>query len=249
MEPLPLTRSHHQRLRDLYRSAGWPSHDPIEVDLLAGGYLQRRFSDTGHETLHLTDAGIALLARVQQGNRARRDAHERLVRQVAQAQVGQGRLAWCGLSLRAPLPRAEGGSDWVMACPDVFSIRRSSRPDWLEPVVHEIKVSRADLRADLRQERKRMAYLGLASAVWYVLGRDARGRSIGSADDVPAECGVLADTGQGWQILREAPRRAVPSLSLPVWLALAQATPLAPDEPAQALLQAETDGPSGRPTV
>ncbi|MFP8834370.1 hypothetical protein ACLIJR_08880 [Hydrogenophaga sp. XSHU_21] len=98
MEPLPLTRSHHQRLRDLYRSAGWPSHDPIEVDLLAGGYLQRRFSETGHETLHLSDAGIALLARVQQGNRARRDAHERLVWQVAQAQVG--RVGWPGAACR-----------------------------------------------------------------------------------------------------------------------------------------------------
>lgn len=249
MEPLPLTRSHHQRLRDLHRSAGWPSHDPIEIDLLAGGYVQRHFSAGGHETLRLTDAGVGLLARVQQGHRARRDAHEGLVWRVAQAQVGQGRLAWCGLSLRAPLPRADGGSDWVTACPDVFSIRRSSRPDWLEPVVHEIKVSRADLRADLRQARKRMAYLGLSAAVWYVLGRDARGRCIGSADDVPAECGVLADTGQGWQVLREAPRRAVPSLSLPVWLALAQATPLAPDEPAQALLQAETDGSPGRSAV
>jgi hypothetical protein len=155
---------------------------------------------------------------------------------VAQSQLRQGRIAWCGLSLRAPLARADGGSDWVLASPDVFSIRRSSRADWLEPVVHEIKVSRADLRSDLRQASKRAAYLAMAGAVWYVLGRDARGRAVGGADDVPPECGVLADTPYGLRLLRDAPRRAVPALPHHVWLALAQATPAAPDEPVQALL-------------
>jgi hypothetical protein len=236
MDALPLTRRHHQRLREVHRSTGWPCHDPIEIDLLAGGFLERVFSAAGHETLRLTDAGIALLARAHQRNRAQRDAHEHLVWRVAQAQLREGRLAWCGLSLRAPLPREDGGSDWVIANPDVFSIRRSSRPDWLEPVVHEIKVSRADLRADLRLPTKRAAYLGMAGALWYVLGRDARGRAIGDADDVPPECGVLLDTADGLRMQREAPRRAVPALPHHVWLALAQATPAAPDEPLQALL-------------
>src|SRR5690606_16026026 len=183
-------------------------HDPIEVDLLAAGCLERHFDAAGHETLRVTDAGIALLARVQGRNRARRDVHEQLVWQIAQAQLQQGRLAWCGLSLRAPLPREDGDADWVLASPDVFSIRRSTRADWLEPVVHEIKVSRADLLADVRREAKRMAYLGLAGAVWYVLGCDARGRPIGDAGDVPPECGALLHGPHGWQVLREAPRRA-----------------------------------------
>lgn len=236
MDTLPLTRTHHQRLREMHRSAGWPCHDPIEVDLLAGGFLERHFDLHGRETLRVTDAGIALLAQAQQRNRAQRHAHEQLVLRVAQAQLREGRLAWCGLSLRAPLPREDGGSDWVLASPDVFSIRRSSRADWLEPVVHEIKVSRADLRADLRRENKRKAYLGMAGAVWYVLGRDARGRSIGDADDVPAECGVLLETPGGWRVLRDAPRRAVPALPHHVWLALAQATPVPDDDPQQAML-------------
>lgn len=236
MDAPPLTRHHHQRLREVYRSAGWPCHDMIEVDLLAAGCLQRVFAASGHETLRLTDAGIALLAQVHQRNRARRDAHEQLVARVAQAQLREGRLAWCGLSLRAPLPRDDGGTDWGLANPDVFSIRRSSRADWLEPVVHEIKVSRADLTADLRRETKRGAYLGMAGAVWYVLGRDARGRAIGGADDVPAECGVMLDAPEGWQVLREAPRRAVPTMPHHVWMALAQAAPVAPDEPQQARL-------------
>lgn len=231
-----LTRKHHQRLREVHRSAGWPCHDPIEIELLAAGCLVRVFSAQGHETLRVTDAGIGLLAGVLQQNRARRDTHEHLVARVAQAQLREGRLAWCGLSLRAPLAREDGGNDWVMASPDVFSIRRSSRADWLEPVVHEIKVSRADLRADVRLESKRGAYLAMASAVWYVLGRDARGRAIGDADDVPPECGALLDTPDGWRVLREAPRRAVPALPHHVWMALAQATPISPDEPEQAWL-------------
>jgi hypothetical protein len=236
MDALPLTRRHHQRLRDMHRSAGWPCHDAIEIDLLAAGFLVRHFGPQGHETLRVTDAGIALLAQAHQRNRSQRDAHERLVARVAQVQLREGRLAWCGLSLRAPLPRADGGQDWALANPDVFSIRRSSRADWLEPVVHEIKVSRADLRADVRQPDKRAAYLGMAGAVWYVLGRDARGRAIGGVDDVPAECGVMAESDDGLCVLREAPRRPVPALPLHVWLALAQATPTPPDEPAQAWL-------------
>lgn len=234
MDALPLTRRHHQRLSEIHRSAGWPCHDPLEIELLAAGYLERHFSPGGHETLRVTDAGIALLAGVHRRHRARRDAHEQLTDRVAQAQLREGRLAWCGLSLRAPLPREDGGQDWVLASPDVFSIRRSSRADWLEPVVHEIKVSRADLRADLRQPRKRAAYLGMAGAVWYVLGRDARGRPIATADEVPPECGVLLDASDGWQLLRDAPRRAVPALPLHVWLALAQATPASADTPRQA---------------
>lgn len=236
MDALPLTRAHHQRLRAMHRSAGWPCHDAVEIDLLAGGFLERHFDAAGRETLRVTDAGIALLARAQQRNRAQRSAHEQLVWRVAQAQRREGRLAWCGLSLRAPLPREDGASDWVLASPDVFSIRRSSRADWLEPVVHEIKVSRADLRADLRRENKRKAYLGMAGAVWYVLGCDARGRAIGDATDVPPECGVLLETAEGWRVLREAPRRAVPSLPHHVWLALAQATPVSDDDPEQTLL-------------
>ncbi|MBX3608488.1 MAG: hypothetical protein KF871_01215 [Hydrogenophaga sp.] len=236
MDELPLTRRHHQRLRDTLRSSGWPCHDPIEVDLLAAALLERVFDAEGREQLRVTDAGIAVLARAQRSHRTRRDAHEALVARVAQAQLQQGRLAWCGLSLRAPLVQADGANHWVLANPDVFSIRRSSRPDWLEPVVHEIKVSRADLLADLRQEAKRAAYLAMSGALWYVLGRDARGRAIGGADDVPAECGVMLDTAEGWQVARDAPRRAVPALPHHVWLALAQAAPVVGDDPVQALL-------------
>jgi hypothetical protein len=57
-----------------------------------------------------------------------------------------------GLSLRAKLPATDDEPAkvrWKMCNPDVFSIRNSSRQDYLEPIVHEIKVTRADLLGDL----------------------------------------------------------------------------------------------------
>jgi len=61
---------------------------------------------------------------------------------------------------------------------------------YLEPVVHEIKVRRADLLGDLKNISKRSAYLDLGEC-WYVLGQDAKGRAIADPDEVPAECGVI----------------------------------------------------------
>ena len=56
-----MTRLHHRRLREIYRSAGWPCHDMLEVELLAAGQLERVRSPDGHETLRVTDAGIQTL--------------------------------------------------------------------------------------------------------------------------------------------------------------------------------------------
>jgi hypothetical protein len=36
-----LKRAHARRLRELYRSAGWPYQDVIEIELLAAGLLER----------------------------------------------------------------------------------------------------------------------------------------------------------------------------------------------------------------
>jgi hypothetical protein len=234
---LPL--SHRRRLRELWRSAGWPCRDAIEVDLLAAGLLARRFDDSGRETLALTDAGVAALAASQQRNRAAFDAHEALVARVAQAMQREGRIVWRGLSLRAPLPpatdRAEGGEGtrWVMAMPDVYSIRHTTVETFVEPIAHEIKVRRADLLADLRRPDKGAAYRALASQCWYVLGP-----GVGSAKDVPPEYGVLcaARDGSALELARPAPRRAM-TLPFAVWMALARAAAEpAPEEPPQPLL-------------
>ena len=227
----PLTAAHRRRLREVWRSAGWPCRDALELDLLAAGLLQRVFDDAGRESLHVSDTGVQLLAATRQRNRAAFDAHETLVGRVVLEMQRAGRIAWRNLSLRAPPISADAPTTWPVVRPDVFSIRPSTVEDYVEPVAHEVKVRRADLLGDLRVPAKRAAYLGLASQCWYVLKA-----GIGTADDVPAECGVLIAHAHAFELARPAPRRAL-RLPLGTWMALARANAEAPpDDDGQALL-------------
>jgi hypothetical protein len=228
-----LPRAHARRLRDIHRSAGWPACDAVEIDLLAAGLVERVFSPGGHETLRLTAAGIAHLARSLERNRAAFSLHEALVERVVLEMQRAGRIAWRGLSLRARVDEA-----WCMAMPDVYSVRHTTVEAYLAPFVHEIKVRRADLLADLRLPAKRAAYLQMAGGCSYVLAE-----GIAEAHEIPPECGVIMARrragGEGFgplECLRPAPMRAL-SLPFAAWMALARATPAAlPLDDAQAAL-------------
>ncbi len=213
--PVGLNVHHRRRLRDIYRSAGWPCLDGVEVELLAAGLVARERDAFGRETLRLTDAGIAVLAETLAKNRARRDPHEALVERVARAMTRAGRLAWRGLAVRAKV-----GDGWTMAIPDVFSIRHTTVEAYAEPVVHEVKVRRADLLADLRRQAKRLAYLELGGECWYVVAD-----GIAEADEIPRECGVLVATADALVVARPAPRRPA-RIGFALWMALARATPI-----------------------
>jgi hypothetical protein len=227
-----LPAGHRRRLLALWRSAGWPAHDAVELDLLAAGFLARAWDPQGRETLRVTDAGIAAMALQRRRHQASHDGHEALVGRVAAEMHRAGRLVWCGLAVRAPLVDADGRTRWSGAIPDVFSIRNTTVEGYLEPVVHEIKVTRSDLLADLRSASKREAYLAVSGACWYVLRA-----GIGGVDDVPEDFGVLEARADGFELLRPARRRAV-ALSLATWMALARADAWRPppdDEPQRAL--------------
>jgi hypothetical protein len=250
--PAALGKAHARRLREIYRSAGWPCQDPLEIELLAAGMLDRVRSGAGHESLRVTQAGVRLLAETLARNRAAMSSHEALVERVAQDMGRAGRIAWRGLSLRAQVPcdDADKPLRWCMARPDVFSIRNTTVEAYAEPVVHEVKVRRADLLSDLRQQAKRASYLDLGEC-WYVLGSDARGRCIGAPDEVPPECGVLVLEAGRLQVARPAPSRDRRKLPFGLWMALAKATPVAGlDDDAQAPLadcasEADTDADAG----
>ncbi len=228
---------HRRRLREVWRSAGWPCQDMVEVELLAAGLLARQCDAAGRVTLRVTDAGIELLAATLQKNRAARDAHEALVARVAAEMQRAGRLVWRGLGLRAPLPAPDGTVRWPTVMPDVFSIRHTTLEDRAEPVVHEIKVQRADLLSDLRNEAKGAAYLALASRCWYVLRE-----GIADADEVPAAYGVLIAGANGLALARPAPARAA-RVPFAVWMALARANAEPPlDDGAQGWLGAPAEG-------
>jgi hypothetical protein len=236
---------HQRRLRAMWRSAGWPFHDLIEIDLLAAGLLLRERDAAGHETLRVSDAGIQALARTLQRNRDARAGHETLVARVTREMLGAGRVVWRGLSLRARLgagddAAAETAASWAVVMPDVYSIRHTSREDDVEPVVHEIKVRRSDLLADLRRPAKGEAYRWLSGECWYVIRE-----GIAQPQEIPEVYGVmLALPGGGLSVARPAPKRRL-RLPFVVWMALARATPEKRDEEAQGLLGETGNGAEG----
>jgi hypothetical protein len=226
----PLTRRHDRRLREIYRSAGWPSQDMIEIELLAAGLLERVAAASGHETLRVTDAGVQHLADAFTRNRAVRSAHEALVERVALEMGRAGRVVWRGLRLRVqPQVQVPGEAlpqtlPWSMASPDVFSIRNSSVEAYLQPIVHEIKVSRADLLGELRKPAKSAAYRALCGQCWFVLKA-----GIATVEEIPEDYGVLFAHGEQLELARPAPKRAH-RLDFATWMALARSTPQAPPE-------------------
>lgn len=267
-----LTRQHRSRLMQLWRSAGWPCKDGLEIDLLAAGLLSQQIED-GRETLRLTETGIAWLAEARQQGQRQHSGHDRLALKFAERLMDGGRIVWRELSLRAQLeaeaapPVALSGSDgsqqdlapalqaaeapppslfgdalpdstnavaarkvWRMARPDLFSVRNTSVPAYLQPVVHEVKYSRADLLSDLRHAAKRQAYQWLCSEVYYVFPAH-----IAKPNEIPLEFGVWVlhgDVADGqFELLRPA-RHQPCALPFAVWLALAKATPLQRDEAA-----------------
>lgn len=232
MQPM-LPATHLRRLRQLWRSAGWPCQDMLELELLAGGYLERCRDAAGRETLRLSDLGIAALHQGLQRNRAARDAHESLVARVAQTLQQGGRIAWRGLNLRAGLPHADDPQRlrWVQAMPDVYSLRHTTVEDYLEPAIHEIKVSRADLLGELRRPAKSEAYLALSGQCWFVLKA-----GIAQPEDIPPQFGVLIAHEQSLELARPAPRRPCRP-DFQTWMALARAHPEPPplDDGQQAL--------------
>jgi len=246
---IALGRHHARRLRDLYRSAGWPSQDSVEVELLAAGMLERMTEPSGHHKVRLTEQGIAYLAQAFHKNRQARSRHEALVELVARTMQRDGRIVWTGLSLRAKLPsEPETPNRWKVCMPDVFSIRNTTVAGYLEPIVHEIKVNRSDLLGDLKSEDKRAAYLDVGGQCWYVLGCDAKGRPIGEEREIPEACGVMIAKGERLSVARNAPKRSIPDLPFAMWMALAKATPmpsanaLCAEGPGQSMLLEDGDG-------
>lgn len=275
------TRSHLSRLMKIWRSAGWPSRDPIDIDLLAAGWVSLVGDHPAQECLRLTDAGIAVLAQSRQAQRRAESDHDKLALRMSDLLTASGRLVWRELSLRAqveadaspqdsklaPVPGElstlwgdaplEADSDsselgeptnatkayrWRMTRPDLFSVRRTSNPAYLQPMVHEVKVSRADLLSDLRHTAKRTSYQWLCSECHYVFPQ-----GLAEPQELPEELGVWVihgdiETGQ-LEMLRPA-RHAPCTIPFDVWMAMAKASPVRrPLERSQAEL-ANADEPA-----
>lgn len=256
-----LSRVHRSRLMQVWRSAGWPCKDALELELLAAGLLRLDLDAEGRETLRLSDSGIAALADARQRNARALSAHDRLAQRFAErVLLRAGRLVWRELALRAqveaaveaeiaapaamagsaallgdlPAPAAPVPHVWRMARPDLFSLRQTSVEAYLQPMVHEVKFSRADLLSDLRHAAKRQAYEWLCSECYYLFPA-----ALAKPDEIPEQFGIWllhgsVDEGE-FELAR--PARHLPcKLPFAVWLALAKATPLRsePEDPAAA---------------
>lgn len=233
----------------LWRSAGWPHRDAIELDLLAAGFIEPVVGPAGHETLRLTASGLDSLAAARRSNRRSVGPHDRLAERVALKLKESGRLVWRELSLRARVDAlaatacvangaldlegaavdgpAPSATNWRMARPDVFSIRNTTVQTYLHPIVHEVKVSRADLLGDLRVPAKRQAYAWLCSECYYVFPE-----GIATPDEIPPDFGVWIVRGSvdegALEQVRPA-RHSTCQLPFPVWMALAKSTPVYAD--------------------
>ncbi len=253
-------RVHLTRLMSLWRSAGWPCRDPIEIDLLAAGWVTLSITPQGHESLRLTDAGVALLAQARQRNQRSLSDHDRLAERFGRQLANGGRIVWRELPLRAAVngaapPSNDASADvaaalwvddgpdataapaaatpaasktqWRMARPDLFSVRNTTVQAYLQPMVHEIKVSRADLLSDLRHEAKRESYRWLCCECYYVFPAD-----IAPVSDIPEAFGVWLLRGSiddGHLELARPARHSPCELPFAVWMALAKSTPAAFD--------------------
>lgn len=275
--PPPITRFHRTRLMQIWRSAGWPCKDGLEIDLLAAGLISLHIAADGCETLRLTDDGVRTLAQARQRGVRALSLHDRLGQKFAAQLLTTGRIVWTELSLRAvidsvpagPLAESPCSADaadasgapvpttlamaplwaddahapaaraaanvWRMARPDLFSVRNTSVPAYLQPMVHEIKASRADLLSDLRHDAKRQAYQWLCEECYYVFPA-----GIAEPDEIPEHFGIWVLHGSvedgRFELLRPA-RHNRCTLPFSVWMALCKATPLrSEDDLAQAHL-------------
>ena len=236
-------RSQLTRLMKIWRSGGWPSHDATDIDLLAAGWVSLVDHEAGQQTLRLTDSGVQLLAQARHRNQRALSTHDRLGERMAKELVAGGRIVWRELSLRAalaasaeaialpcadllcseaPPPATKAG--WRIARPDLFSVRNTSVEAYLQPVVHEIKASRADLLSDLRHAAKRESYQWLCCECYYVFPA-----GIAEVQEIPDSFGVWVLHGEiedgRLELLRPA-RHQPCTLPFAVWLALAKAAPL-----------------------
>ena len=210
--PEPLTRNHLRRLRQYFRSSGWPCQDNIELDLLREGLVRREARAGTLESIVVTEAGIARLAMQLECNRRAYAEHDALIARVSRWLLGQRRLVFRNIALRARVDDA-----WALSKPDVFSVRHVTSSRRLHPAVHEVKVRRADLLGDLKKDTKRRGYQSYSQSFHYVIAE-----GIADASEIPEDCGVVVATSKSLCIVRPSPYRPA-ALTTAQWVALARA--------------------------
>lgn len=198
----PFTRKHYSRLRFYWQGRSQGLHgqmDSIDLDLAAAELIVRRETHFGGVPYYaVTLAGEQELAREKEREIARRRPHHELAGRLASWLREQGRVTWENIELL--VPHTEGGRQAIR--PDVFSLAATYDEKRINPCVYEVKVSRADFRADVARPEKRGGYSQIAEIVYYVAPS-----GMIEASEVPAECGLLVETQVGRFVVVKRPKK------------------------------------------
>lgn len=176
--------------------------DETDLELSVAGFIQRvEPSWQGSIRYCITPRGERMVHALREQSKRQRAPHHELGSHLAQwlQQQGQGRLTWENASFDV---ESTGGV--CTTRPDVFSMSCTLNPAKRDAQVHEVKVSRADFLADVKNPAKRAAYFCLAPRVFY-----ATPAGLITLEEVPPECGWVEQGahGVGWSVRKKAPKK------------------------------------------
>lgn len=177
--------------------------DGIDLDLLGLALISVTETQWHYDHATITQAGIDVLHRHRQADKAARAVHHNLGTRLADYLRRQGRITWENVEFSNRVQDKELGYERKQCVrPDVYSILPSLNLKGANPCVHEVKVSRADFLSDLAKPEKRAAYAMMAEAVYYVAPE-------GMIDpkEVPQGFGLLIERGEGEFVLAKRPRK------------------------------------------
>lgn len=187
--------------------------DGLELQLFAAGFIAYSRTVEGLNFLanaQFTERGMAWLVQNYLRNRNRRGGHERFIDRVAAYVRAMDRVVWKNIELQSqqdPQRLAGIGVFGAMPVarynvrPDLYSVASVLDPRRASPVVHEIKVGRADLLADIADPQKRLGYFTIAERVYYVCPDGVAGKP-----DIPPECGLIVFQSERFREVKRARR-------------------------------------------
>lgn len=189
----PINHTHLRVLRGVFsagRRYAVAQLDGVHLDLIASGLLQvvepeSRLTD-GYSRLQLTDTGLARLHAFRQEKVRSLKPHASLAERLAAHLRDRGMLTWLNVQI------AKAGRTGV-ARPDVYALSgKNLIATASQSMVVEVKVSRSDWRAELKNPAKLTAYAGMAERV-YVCSPEG----LVQPDEVPPGVGLIHEMGQG----------------------------------------------------
>jgi hypothetical protein len=198
-----LGRKHYQLLRQYWHAgaSGLCSRgSPLALELAAAGLLQLKEA-VGPLQLMITQAGITEILAETERERQRAAPHNDFASRLAEWQRTDGRMTWENREFRVAWP---DGSRKAFR-PDLYSIKATLDEAKINPLVFEVKASRADFLADVARPEKRAGYLAIAESMYY-----AAPAGLIMPGEVPAECGLVVEVSLGrFEVVKRVKRRPV----------------------------------------